>query len=103
MVHCVVQYDAPVDETAAALASAIGLRVRKHRQTRGLTLDRLAKVSGVSRRMLINVEHGVVNPSVGTLLAISDALGVGLPSLVEPPGPKSGKVMTGRSDPGIDI
>lgn len=35
--------------------------------------------------MLVNVEQGVVNPSVGTLLRISDALGVGLPALVEPP------------------
>ena len=39
--------------------------------------------------MVVNVEQGTVNPSVGTLLRISDALGVGLPALVEmdrPPG-----------------
>jgi quercetin dioxygenase-like cupin family protein len=35
--------------------------------------------------MVINVEQGAANPSVGTLLRISDALGVGLPALVEPP------------------
>jgi quercetin dioxygenase-like cupin family protein len=35
--------------------------------------------------MLINVEQGAANPSVGTLLRLSDALGVGLPALVEPP------------------
>lgn len=35
--------------------------------------------------MVINVEQGAVNPSVGTLLRISDALGIGLPALVEPP------------------
>lgn len=34
--------------------------------------------------MLITVEHGAANPSVGTLLRISDALGVGLPALVQP-------------------
>ena len=33
-----------------------------------------------------------MNPSVGTLLRLSDALGVGLPALVEPPEPKSVKV-----------
>jgi hypothetical protein len=33
--------------------------------------------------MLVNVEQGAVNPSVGTLLRISDALGVGLPDVVE--------------------
>lgn len=42
--------------------------------------------------MLINVEQGAANPSVGTLLRISDALGVGLSALVEPPDPKPVKV-----------
>lgn len=81
-----------MDQEASALATAIGLRVRQERQARQWTLDRLAEVSGVSRRMLINVEQGAANPSVGTLLRISDALGVGLPALVEPPTPKPVKV-----------
>ena len=42
--------------------------------------------------MVVNVEHGAANPSVGTLLRISDALGVGLPSLVESPEPRAVKV-----------
>lgn len=42
--------------------------------------------------MLINVEQGVANPSVGTLLRISDALGVGLPALVEPPETRAMRV-----------
>ena len=42
--------------------------------------------------MLVNVEQGVANPSVGTLLRISDALGVGLPALVELPTPEPVKV-----------
>ena len=87
-----VQYAALVDEGTAALAAAIGGRVRQERQARGWTLDRLAEVAGVSRRMLVNVEQGTVNPSVGTLLRISDALGVGLPALVELPQPKPLKV-----------
>lgn len=35
--------------------------------------------------MVVSVEKGDVNPSVGTLLRLSEALGVGLPALVEPP------------------
>jgi quercetin dioxygenase-like cupin family protein len=50
-----------------------------------MTLDQLAEAADVSRRMLVNVEQGAVNPSVGTLLKLSDALGIGLPSLVEMP------------------
>lgn len=38
--------------------------------------------------MIVSVEQGAVNPSVGTLLRLSDALGVGLPTLVEPPESK---------------
>ncbi len=74
-----------MDDSTSALAAAIGARVRKERQAREWTLDRLAGLAGVSRRMLVNVEQGAANPSVGTLLRLGDALGVGLPALVEPP------------------
>ena len=87
-----VQYGALMDESTAALAVAIGARVRQERQSRGWTLDQLAEAAGVSRRMVINVEQGAANPSVGTLLRISDALGVGLPALVERPQPRPVKV-----------
>jgi len=81
-----------MDESTAALASAIGVRVRQERQSRRWTLDQLAGAAGVSRRMVVNLEQGAANPSVGTLLRISDALGVGLPALVEPPQPKPVRV-----------
>src|ERR1700739_1968946 len=74
-----------MDSNASALALAIGVRVRDERQSRHWTLDQLAAAAGVSRRMVVNVEQGAANPSVGTLLRISDALGVGLPALVERP------------------
>ena len=72
-----------MDDGTSALASAIGARVKQERQSRRWTLDQLAAAAGVSRRMLVNVEHGAANPSVGTLLRLSDALGVGLPALVD--------------------
>jgi transcriptional regulator with XRE-family HTH domain len=68
---------------AVAVNEQIGARVRQHRTGRGWTLDDLADRSGVSRRMLITIEHGDGNPSIATLLRISDALGVGLPVLVD--------------------
>lgn len=81
-----------MDQDTADLALAIGARVRQERQARRWTLDQLAEVAGVSRRMVVNVEQGSANPSVGTLLRISDALGVGLPSLVDRPQPTPVKV-----------
>ena len=81
-----------MDESTTDLATAIGGRVRHGRQARGWTLDRLAEAAQVSRRVLVNVEQGATNPSVGTLLRISDALGVGLPALVASPEPRPVKV-----------
>lgn len=83
-----MHYSAHMDEGTAAMASAIGNRVRQERQFRRWTLDQLSEAAGVSRRMLVKVEQGVANPSVGTLLRLSDALGVGLPALIEPARPK---------------
>ena len=74
-----------MEDGIVAMATAIGGRVRQERQARELTLDQLARAAGVSRRMVVNVEQGAANPSIATLLRISDALGVGLPALVEPP------------------
>ncbi len=81
-----------MDSETTALATAIGARVKRERQARQWTLDQLAGAAGVSRRAVVNVEQGVANPSVGTLLRISDALGIGLPALVEPPAPRPVKV-----------
>ena len=92
-----MHYSALMDAGSAALASAIGLRVRHERRSRHWTLDQLAEAAGVSRRLVINVEQGEANPSVATLLRLSDALGIGLPALVEPPRPTAVKV-TGRGE-----
>jgi transcriptional regulator with XRE-family HTH domain len=68
---------------ADSITRAIGARVRQGRSRRGWTLDQLAERSGVSRRMLVSIEQGSANPSIATLLRISDALGIGLPALVD--------------------
>lgn len=95
-----MHYAAPVDQTAGTLTLALGARVRQGRLARGWTLDRLAEVAGVSRRMLVTLEQGASNPSLGTLLRISDALGIGLPALVElPPQPSSVKVTRAGGGP----
>lgn len=70
------------DAQLEGLSTAVGMRVREARLRRGLTLDQLAERSGVSRRMIINVEGGSANASITTLLRLSSALQVSLASLV---------------------
>ena len=90
-----------MDRAALQLSAAIGAKVRAERQARGWTLDQLAETSGVSRRMLINVEHGTANPSVTTLLRLSDALGIGLHSLVDVPQTEPVKVVRSGEAPAL--
>jgi transcriptional regulator with XRE-family HTH domain len=86
-------------DTATVLGSVIGSRVRDRRVERGWTLDQLAERSGVSRRMVINVEQGASNPSIATLLRLSDALGVGLPALVDVERPGALRVVAAGQAP----
>src|SRR5690242_10072155 len=98
-----VHYHALMDGETETLALAIGQRVRDERQAREWTLDHLAAEAGVSRRMIVNVEQGAVNPSVGTLLRLSDALGIGLPALVEPRAAASDVVKLTRHGTGAAL
>jgi len=70
------------DEDAEAVPEAVGRRVRAARTRHGWTLDRLAEASGVSRRMVVNVESGSSNASIATLLRLARALDVALADLV---------------------
>lgn len=96
-----MHYAALVDNNASELSAAIGAKVRAERQSREWTLDQLAEHSGVSRRMLINVEQGTANPSVTTLLRLSDALGIGLQALVAVPQTKPVKVIRSGDAPAL--
>lgn len=90
-----------MDNNASVLSAAIGVKVRSERQAREWTLDQLAERSGVSRRMLINVEQGTANPSVTTLLRLSDALGIGLQALVAVTQTKPVKVVRANTAPAL--
>lgn len=100
-VALMMHYDALVDNIASELSTAIGAKVRSERQAREWTLDQLAEKSGVSRRMLINVEQGTANPSVTTLLRLSAALGIGLPALVALPPTKPVQVVRAGTAPAL--
>src|SRR5690348_13656973 len=71
-----------VEEQIERVPEAVGRRVRAARGVQGWTLDELAERSGVSRRMVVNVESGRANASISTLLRLATALRVSLADLV---------------------
>ena len=54
----------------------IGNQIRKLRNTRALTLQDLADLTGLSKPNLSQIENNLVTPPIATLLKISAALGV---------------------------
>ena len=62
-------------EIGTALAS-LGDCLRGARETRGLTLEQAAESSGISKSHLSRLESSERQPSVASLLALSDAYGV---------------------------
>lgn len=69
-----------VDESS--LATRIGARLRVLRKDRGLTLAELSARCGVSVSYLSAVEKGVNHPSLQTLAAVTEALGVRIPDVL---------------------
>lgn len=85
----IVSDDADGDKTdrAASAVQAIGSRVRALRIDRGLTLQGLADMTGLSPSLLSLVERGKTSPSIGTLVSVAHAFEVHMGDLVpgEPP------------------
>src|SRR5512135_2826784 len=84
--------DPPHDETggdganeAEDLAQIVGHNLRRLRTRRGYSLERLAKLSGVSRAMLGQIELGRSAPTINILWKIARALQVPFASLTSNP------------------
>lgn len=64
-------------------AFRLGARIRAVRKERGLTLDALGQLVGVTRSFLSQVENDISAPSIETLRKIARALGTPVFALVE--------------------
>lgn len=62
----------------------IGVRIRRYRQDRGMSLNQLAERSGISKGYLWNLENTETStrPSAQTVYAIADALDVTMADLL---------------------
>ena len=73
---------AKIDADATDLAPVVGANLRRLRTRRGLSLERLAQLSGVSRAMLGQIELGQSAPTINVLWKISRALEVTFSALI---------------------
>ncbi|MFT3695115.1 MAG: helix-turn-helix domain-containing protein [Kofleriaceae bacterium] len=69
-------------EAATDLAPVVGANLRRLRTRRGLSLERLAQISGVSRAMLGQIELGQSAPTINVLWKIARALEVTFSALI---------------------
>ncbi|MGX7670392.1 helix-turn-helix domain-containing protein [Plantactinospora sp. DSM 117369] len=74
----------PLTEAPPAVdLAALGHAVARARQAVDLTLKGLAERGGVSRRMLVEIEQGQANSSIGVLHSIAHAVGLTLGELAQ--------------------
>lgn len=74
--------DDPIPATPD-LAGRVGRRIRRLRQEQDVTLSKLAKVSGLGKGTLSELENGRRNPTLETLVAITSVLDASLSSLLQ--------------------
>lgn len=54
--------------------TSIGKNLKKMRKHRGLTIDELSSVSGVSKSMISEIERGIRNPSITIIWNLANSL-----------------------------
>lgn len=61
----------------------VGSTLAEQRQARGLSLDELSRLAGVSKSMLSQIERNQANPTVAVVWRLANALGVPLGTLLD--------------------
>lgn len=67
----------------AEITTRLADRLKEERAAKGLSLDALAKLSGVSRSMLSQIERGESSPTVASLWNLTRALNVDFSTLLD--------------------
>lgn len=79
------------DDPSDVLAH-VAANLRRYRADAGMSQEALAQASGLSRRMISNLESGDTNISLSKLASLSRALGVGFAAMVANPAASTAKV-----------
>ena len=70
----------------------IGATLQKLRLGRGLTLEDLSRVAGVSKSMLSQIEREKANPTIAITWRLANALGVGIGELLSGHAPDAATI-----------
>jgi transcriptional regulator with XRE-family HTH domain len=81
------------------LNELISANLKRIRAEKGLSLDAVAKLSGVSKSMLGQIERAEVNPSVSTMWRIANGLKVSFTSLMTRPQDETEVVPKAEMEP----
>jgi transcriptional regulator with XRE-family HTH domain len=73
--------------------TAIGSQLRRQRQRRGLSLESLSSLAGVSFGLISQLERGLGNPSYNALRSLTDALDISLSALLSETEPQQDAVV----------
>lgn len=65
------------------LINTLGHRVKFLRQSKRLSMEKLAELAGIDYRQISYIEHGQTNATISTIYAISIALNISLPELLD--------------------
>ena len=66
-----------------SVSSNVARLLRQERERQGISMTSLAEKAGLSQQMVSYVERELRNPTLDTLLRITDALGVELSTLIK--------------------
>jgi transcriptional regulator with XRE-family HTH domain len=84
--------------SAPDLTPIVGANLKRLRVKRGLSLERMAKASGVSRAMLGQIELGQSTPTINVVWKIARALDVSFSTLItQPSGTSTALVLKDRA------
>ncbi|MBW2618128.1 MAG: cupin domain-containing protein [Deltaproteobacteria bacterium] len=78
----------PREAAEAGASIAVGERVKKLRQEKGLTIEDVCQRTGLSQETIHQIEEELISPPLGTLIRLARALEMKMGALISPAGPK---------------
>ncbi|SEO48407.1 helix-turn-helix domain-containing protein [Paenibacillus sp. OV219] len=80
----------------------LGRNLKAIRQTRGLSLDKVAELTGVSKAMLGQIERGETSPTISIIWKIANGLRLSFTTLIEEPPSEVAVIVKGEMEPMLE-